>query len=95
MALLKSDSGFLHSTPARILTVLLLVQAALLYGFGRNEVRPVHRQLSEAPGQFGPWVMTAEGVIEKEIRDVLKADDLLNRGYTNSLSGSQANLFVA
>lgn len=95
MPLPRFDSGFLRSTPARILTVLLLIQAALLYGFGRSEMLPVHQPLNQAPDNFGSWFKTSEGVIEQEIKDILKADDLLNRSYTNVTLQKQANLFVA
>jgi EpsI family protein len=87
---------FLKSKPARILTGVLLVQACFFYGFSRNEITPVNKPLSEAPRQFGSWALRDEGVVEKEIQDVLKADELLNRSYVSQTSGSSpAHLFVA
>jgi EpsI family protein len=39
--------------------------------------------------------MQQEGVVEQEIQDVLKADELLTRSYTNANVGYGAHLFVA
>jgi EpsI family protein len=89
------NSGFLRSKAARILTAVLIAQAALLYGFSRKEIPPSHRELAGAPAQFGAWAQTGESIIEQEIRDALKADDLLSRSYTNATFGFPAHLFVA
>lgn len=79
---------------ALILTVLLLAQAAAFYGFSRGELSPPHRPLDQLPTQLGDWKMMQQGVIEKEIQDILRADDYVTRSYGK---GSQlgANLFVA
>jgi EpsI family protein len=90
-----NNSGFLRSRAARILTVVLLAQAALLYGFSRREIPAPHRELSTAPAQFGDWTQSGESVIEQEVRDLLRADDLLSRSYTNDNFGIAAHLFVA
>lgn len=89
------ESGFLRSTAARALTVVLLAQVALVYGFQRREVIPVNRPLSETPRQFGSWTMQQEGVVEQEIQDVLKADELLTRSYGSDEQRMGAHLFVA
>lgn len=88
-------AGFLRSTAARLLTVVLLLQAALVYGFARKEVIPVNRPLSETPQQFGSWQLQQEGVVEKEVQDVLKADELLTRSYVSLAQQMSAHLFVA
>jgi len=88
-------AGFLRSTSARLLTVVLLLQAALVYGFARKEVIPVNRPLSETPQQFGSWQLQQEGVVEKEVQDVLKADELLTRSYVSLAQQMSAHLFVA
>ena len=87
--------GFLRSTAARVLTVVLLLQAALVYGFARNEVIPQNRPLSEVPQQLGTWQMQQEGVVEQEVRDILKADELLTRSYVSPQQMMSAHLFVA
>ncbi|HVO99612.1 MAG TPA: EpsI family protein [Bryobacteraceae bacterium] len=86
---------FLNSTPARLVTVFLIIQTALLYSSIRSEYIPPSRPLSEVPREFGPWTMVQEGNVDKEIQDVLKADDLLNRVYIAPGSSAQVSLFVA
>jgi EpsI family protein len=94
---MKSFSvDFLRSTPARILSVFLLLQAITVYGCARKEVLPDSRPLAELPQYLGSWAFYQEGVIEKEVQDLLQADELLNRSYVSSESASlAANLFVA
>jgi EpsI family protein len=86
---------FLNSTPARLVTLLLVVQAALLYSSIRPEVIPDSKPLAEFPQTIGPWQEVQEGVIDQETRDVLKADDLLNRVYVDRANRRGADLFVA
>jgi EpsI family protein len=54
------------------------------------------------PTKLGSWELAQTGVIEKEVLDVLKADDILNGVYCNSASPGctktgqgEASLFVA
>ena len=75
---------FLNSRAARIVTVLLLVQAALLYSAIRPEIVPPSRPLESMPTTLGSWHLAQTGVIEQEVLDVLKADDILNGIYCNS-----------
>jgi EpsI family protein len=89
------DAKFLKGTPAKVLTGVLLIQAALLYGFSRSEEIPQNRPLSEVPQQIGPWTLQQEGVVEQEVQDVLKADELLTRSYVNLDQRIGAHLFVA
>lgn len=79
---------------AVILTVLLLSQAALFYGFNRGEMGPSHRPLDQLPTQLGDWKMVQQGVMEKEILDVLRADDYVTRWYAKGPQ-TVASLFVA
>jgi EpsI family protein len=93
---------FLNSRAARIVTVLLLVQAVLLYSAIRPEIVPPSRPLETMPSDLGSWHVVQTGVIEQEILDVLKADDILNAGYCSSAfpncastGEGKAGLFVA
>jgi EpsI family protein len=93
---------FLNSPAARILTALLVVQTALLYSAIRPEFVPPGRPLAEMPTTLGPWHLVQTGVIEQEVLDVLKADDILNGVYCSSAypdcaqtGQSAASLFVA
>ena len=88
MSLLKSRS-------AQILTVVLLLQAFGFYSLSLAESVPPVKELNQLPAQFGEWRMVQEGVVEKEVADVLKADDLLTRNYAQKGSYPDANLFIA
>jgi len=85
----------LNSTPARLVTVFLLIQTAVLYSSIRTEYVPPSLPLSDVPRQIGSWNMVSEGYVDKESQAVLQADDLLNRIYKSSSTGTQASLFVA
>ena len=93
---------FLNSTPTRIVTALMLVQAAVLYSAVRPEFVPASAPLEGMPNTLGSWQLAQTGVIEQEVLDVLKADDILNRTYCKSAVADcmktgrgAANLFVA
>jgi EpsI family protein len=86
---------FLNSTPARLVTVFLIIQTAVLYSSVRAEYVPPSRVLAEVPHQIGSWNMAGESYVDKETQDVLKADDLLSRVYTNPSAGAEASLVVA
>jgi EpsI family protein len=86
---------FLNSGPARIVTVLLIAQAALLYSSIRPEAVPPARPLADFPKVVGPWQLEQEGVVEPEVLETLKADDLLTRTYINPSAAEGANLFIA
>lgn len=90
-----SDKGFLKSRQAKILSAILISQALLFYGMSRAEANPESRPLSGLSEQLGSWRMSKQGVIDDETREVLKADELLNRGYVNMALRVEANLFVA
>jgi len=84
---------FLKAPAAIAATAIILVQAALLYSAVRPESVPASQPLVTLPEMFSGWHFTEEGVVDQETRDVLKADDLLNRYYSNGMRG--VNLFVA
>ena len=89
-----SSSSRALSRAALILTILLLAQAAVFYGFSRGELAPPHRPLDQLPGVLGDWKLLKTGVMEKEIQDVLKADDYTTRWYGKP-NAPVASLFVA
>ena len=88
-------SNTLRGRSAVILTVLLLSQAAIFYGFSRGEKTPVYRPLDQFPTALGSWQMIQQGVMEPEVKDVLRADDYITRFYGNKDTHKAANLFVA
>ncbi|MCC6585089.1 MAG: EpsI family protein [Bryobacterales bacterium] len=87
--------SFLRRRQWQILTVLMLAQAAFYYGRAKStEHVPIVRPLAEFPKTVGSWQMAEEGVVEQEVREVLKADDLLSRMYRSSSFAIPANLFI-
>lgn len=86
---------FLNSTPARLVTLFLIVQTAVLYSSIRAEYVPPSRALAQVPQQIGSWNMAAESYVDKDTQEVLKADDLLSRVYLNRSTGAEASMFVA
>ncbi len=88
-------TNFLKSTPARVVTVLLIAQAALLYSSIRPEAVPPGKPLADFPKQLGEWQSLREGVVEPEVMAVLQADDVLTRIYGNTATGQQADLYIA
>jgi EpsI family protein len=85
---------FFRRAEVCILSALLIAQLFAVYGFSRQETIPNIRPLSQFPAEIGGWRMVQQTETEREIQDVLKADDLLNRVY-GSPDGSTANLFIA
>jgi EpsI family protein len=80
----------------RVLTLALLAQAIAFYAVAsRNELDPQVRPLSEFPGAVGAWSRVAEYPMAKEVQEVLRADDTVNRTYVNSADSVGTNLFIA
>lgn len=86
--------NFLKSRPAFLLTAFLVVQGLLFYGFSRGETPPKYKPLDSFPTRIGGWNMIQQGVMEQEVKDVLRADDYITRDYAASPT-QVANLFVA
>ncbi len=86
---------FLKGKYAVALTVLLLVQGTLYYAVAmRPEAIPTVGPLSAFPHDAGAWHLYKDAPIEKEVADILKADDTLNRIYAGP-DGSPLFLFIA
>jgi EpsI family protein len=86
---------FLNSNYARILTLVLLLQAGAYYAIAsRAERVPSVAPLSSFPAFIGSWQSVKEIPVEKEIQEILKADDTLSRQYA-SLTDGQLYLFLA
>jgi len=85
----------MRSKHAGALTVVLMVQAPLFYTASRGEKVPAGQRLDLFPAQIQTWRMLQDYPIEPEIRDQLKADDMLSRSYGEPGSRVGLNLFVA
>jgi EpsI family protein len=88
-------SPVLSSRRGVILTVVLLAQASLFYGFSRHEYIPAHTPLEQFSLDGTNWNLIQNVPIDQDTLDVLKADDLLSREYENTRTGNVATLFVA
>jgi len=88
--------NFIRNKYARVLTALLLVQGIVFYTVAlRAENTPPVSPLAGFPASVSGWEMYKDVKIEQETLDILKADDTLNRIYTNPQRTSQAFLFIA
>lgn len=83
----------LRTKYARILTIVLLIQAALFYTASHGESIPLASPLDAFPSQVGDWRLTSVGVIPQDDLAVLRADDTLLRTYDSKYGG--ANLYIA
>jgi EpsI family protein len=90
----QNTLDFLKSTAFRIVTIALLAQAVAFYAFSRTEYTPRAAPFAVFPTVLGSYQMAVEGVVEQEVRDVLKADDVLTRTYAGS-ERIPINLFIA
>jgi EpsI family protein len=77
----------------KVLTGVLILQAILFYSASHGESTPLPAPLAAFPTSLGDWRLAQEGVIEKDVEDVLKADDLMTRWYVSPEGG--ANLYIA
>jgi len=84
----------IRSKHAGILTLALLAQTAMFYAASRGEIVPAGQPLDLFPAELGSWREAQNYPVEQEIRDQLKADDMLNRAYADPQS-RLAGLFVA
>ena len=78
---------FLTDKYVRVLTIVLVVQAAMFYSASRGERIPLARPLDGFPERIG--------VIEPEVLSVLRADDAIRRLYSGPGASTGVNLFVA
>lgn len=88
---------FLGSGALRLASLLLLLQAALLYSSIRPEAVRGGQPLAGFPRAVETWRLYREGVVEPEVQEVLRADDLLNREYLSGIEPIPVpvNLFIA
>lgn len=84
----------LRSRYARILTVVLVLQAALFYAASRGEAVPQAQALENFPTKIGAWFMFHQGIVDEDTLRVLRADDTLSRDYV-SPGNPAVNLWVA
>ena len=87
--------SFLKQKALLVLTVLVLAQTAIYYLLvNRSEYKPVIAPLTQFVKHIDDWTMAAEIPMEKEVAEVLKADDTITRVYTKP-DGEYASLYIA
>lgn len=91
----NKGSDWIHSKYTRVLTAVLIVEAMMFWFASRGEKIPSGKALATFPAQVRTWHMIQDIPIEPEILDQLKADDTLNRNYTDASGHVGVNLFVA
>lgn len=79
----------------QILSAILIAQAVAFYGLSRAEVLPPSPPLAGLPKVIGTWNTVQEGVVEKEVQEILKADDTLTRAFVSPKFPASAGLFIA
>ena len=84
----ENRTHFLSSRYARAGTAILVLQAALFYAASRGERIPSSQPLDRFPDRAGEWRTVQRGVIEKEVQQVLRADDTLSRVYSSPAAPS-------
>src|SRR5690349_17496509 len=78
-----------------VLTVVLLLQAAVFYGFSRGERIPPSKPLADFSLSSSVWRPMKDVALDQETLEVLKADDTLSRVYQNRSTGDAVDLFIA
>jgi EpsI family protein len=88
--------SILKGLPARVLMVLLIAQACVYYAVAsRTELTPDIAPLGTLPQRTASWNTAKEFSVEKEVQDLLRADDTVNRVYVNDERTASVSLFIA
>lgn len=87
---------FLNNKYAKVLTLVLLLQAAAYYALAsRPELLPPSLPLALFPQTAGDWHTYRDRPIDPQVLDILKSDDTLDRVYLNTAQTEAVYLFVA
>src|SRR5208283_1375997 len=79
-----------------VVAVVLLLEALAFYAFAsRAETVPPVQPLVLFPSVIGDWLIYRDFPLDKEVLDLLKADDTLNRFYVNQSTKELAGLYIA
>jgi EpsI family protein len=91
----RSWFSFLRTSPGAILSILMLCQCAAFYGVPKEREVNLARPLAAIPSSLGTWRMVREIPIDARVLDVLKADDTVERVYTDTVSGRSVTFYMA
>lgn len=87
--------NFVPTRYLAVLSAVFCIEMALFYGAARYENAPVIAPLEQFPGEIAAWRVAREIPMEQAVQDVLRADDTMNRVYTDPATGETASLFIA
>src|SRR5689334_6000134 len=80
----KGIAAAVGKSPVWMLGSLLVAQTVGFYAVAaRRDIVPVIAPLAQFPRVSNGWTAAQEHPIDKEVQDVLKADDTLHRVYVN------------
>ena len=77
------------------MSLVLLAQAGVFYGFSRSEQVPSRQPLANFSVENSVWSSIQDVPMDQETLDVLKADDILSRVYQDKSTNQAATLFIA
>lgn len=82
------------SHSAKVVTLLLVVQAIVVLGLKRTEVKPPLPDLEQVRSEFGDWRMSGKEAMDTPVMQALQPDRYIMRRY-NDASGTYATVFAA
>jgi EpsI family protein len=85
---------FIHGRKEAVLSGVLIVLGVAFYLTPTAEHIPEQKPLSQLPRNLSGWETVSESQPDKEILELLRADDTLTRVYRSPV-GSTASLFIA
>lgn len=86
-------NSILHNKYLAVLSLLLVGQAVLFYSASKGENTPLPLPLNSLPATIGDWKFEGDIPINDETREILRADDLMDRSYVSP--HSHGELFIA
>lgn len=87
---------FLSHPAAKVLTVVLVLEGCAYYAVAsRSELVPPMPPLSTFPLTSQGWQCVREEQLDKDVQELLKADDTISRVYVNPSKRESATLFIA
>jgi EpsI family protein len=78
-----------------VLTGVLLLEGGLFYTARGLEKVPENRALAFFPLEIQNWTTVHESKVEKDVQEILKADDSLNRVYASKAHPEGVSMFMA
>lgn len=87
--------NFLRNKTILAVTCLLLAESMVFYAYPKTEIIPLSRPLSELPKDINGWHMIQQSEMDAEVQALLKADDTVNRIYSNPAEKTSVSFYAA